>query len=395
MMQESEQPNLDLNRLEEETKIEVEKINNEELKELLNCFNTLYKNQDPIHQEYELCRISQKYNLPMESVRLLFTNYCNKQVETEALRSWLLSPVVQFKQRIEPLARLIASLGSLSVLIGVITFVYEIPQRREQKATEIEKANYNAWAIINVNEGKKASSGRISALQNLNERKVDLSGINAKNAYLSQINLKGANLFNSDFSYANLTNANLNQAQLSYAQFLASQLTNIKLNKAILSSANLFGSDLTNADLTGANLGGANLNAVNLSGAKLQGTQLQKAIYDHRTIFPSNFNPQEQGLRKLEEKADLSEIDLREFNLSAYNLKDSNFNKTTLYNVNFKGSILTGATFKEARINGADFRGAIGLTLSQMKEAIGWESAKYDASFSQQLGIVVELKDNK
>jgi len=395
MLHESEQPNLALNNLEEKTKAEVEKINNEELKELINCFEHLYKIPDAIYQEYELCRISQKYNLPLESSRILFTNYCNKQVETEALRSWLLSPVVQFKQRIEPLARLITSLGSLSVLIGVITFIYEIPQRQEQKAAEIEKANYEAWGIINIHEGKKASGGRISALQNLNERKVDLSGVNLKNAVLTKINLKGANLFNSDFSYANLTNANLSQAELYYAKFIATQLTGINLNKANLSSADLFGSNLTNADLTSANLTSANLIAVNLSGANLKDAQVQKAIYDYRTIFPSNFNPQERGMRKIEEKADLSGFDLREFNLSQYNLKDSNLTGAILHNVNFKGAILTGANFKGANITGADFRGATGLTLSQIKEANGWESAKYDKNFSQQLGILTELEANK
>ncbi|MCC5636061.1 pentapeptide repeat-containing protein [Nostoc sp. CHAB 5844] len=394
MMQESEQHNLAVNNIEE-TKAELEKINNEELKELINCFEKLYKISDPIYREYELCRISQKYNLPLESSRILFTNYCNKQVETEALRSWLLSPVVQFKQRIEPLTRLMASLGSLSVLVGVITFVYEIPQRQEQKAAEIEKANYEAWGIINAHEGKKASGGRISALQNLNKRKVDLSGVKVTNALLTKINLAGANLFNSDFSYANLTTANLNHAELSYANFLASQLSGIHMKKANLSSADLFGSDLKNADLTGANLMSANLISVDLRGAKLQDTQLQKAIYDYRTIFPADFSPQERGMRKVEEKADLSGLDLREFNLSQYNLKDTNLAGTMLYNVNFKGTILTGANFKGAIINGADFRGSTGLTLGQIKEAIGWESAKYDKSFNQQLGIVSELEDRK
>lgn len=395
MMSNSEQHDLAVNNVEEEIKTKVEKANYEELQEIFNCCENVYKIQDSIHREYELCRISQKYNLPLESVRILFTNYCNQQVETAALKSWFLSPVFQFKQKIEPITRLITSLGSLSVLIGVITFVYEIPQRQQQKAAEIEKANYEAWSIVNIHEGKKASGGRISALENLNERKVDLSGIKVTNAFLAKINLQKAILYSSDFSNANLTNANLNQAQLSYAKFLSSQLTGIKLKKANLISADLFGSDLKNADLSEAYLTSANLNAADLRGVKLQGTQLQTAIYDHRTIFPSNFNPQEQGMRKVEEKADLSGLDLREFNLSGYTLKDSNFTGTTLYNVNFKGAILTGANFKGATINGADFRGAVGLTLSQVKDAIGWESAKYDKSFSQQLGIVSQLEDHK
>lgn len=160
---------------------------------------------------------------------------------------------------------------------------------------------------------------------------TNLQKANLEKAFLSQIDLS-----NSDLSYANLELADLNNASLRESYLV----------KANLSRANLFETDFNKADLTGANVTGANIiganfayanlskanfsvtklfetskltsnqnnnsqeitkyNKVNFHGAILTGAffigvnlsfaNLAKAVYDDKTNFPLNFNPENAGM---------------------------------------------------------------------------------------------------
>lgn len=105
-------------------------------------------------------------------------------------------------------------------------------------------------------------------------------------AYLSGTDLHGADLSYATLSMADLSDTNLTGADLTGANLMFTNLEN----------ANLSGANLTNAVLHGAKLFKAILKNVILDGAKLQASQ-----YDEQTQWPENFDPCEQGAKKLSE----------------------------------------------------------------------------------------------
>ena len=67
-------------------------------------------------------------------------------------------------------------LGTFSVLIAVIFYFSESGDRVKQR-------HYQAWQVINTAQGKGGSGGRIEALQELNEDKVPLVGVDVSSAF--------------------------------------------------------------------------------------------------------------------------------------------------------------------------------------------------------------------
>ena len=178
------------------------------------------------------------------------------------------------------LAEVLEGTDALSLVIALILFIKEAPDRRKQ-------FHYQAWSTIDAAHDVKVSYARVLALQDLNEDKVSLRGLNAPGAELVDINLPNANLSQAnlnrtDLSNANLNHANLDNAILSHAKLAGANLSHAKLsfarlNKANLSSANLSSANLICADLKQANLSGANLKNASLSGANLEGAYLTGA----------------------------------------------------------------------------------------------------------------------
>src|ERR1700761_6654983 len=82
-------------------------------------------------------------------------------------------------------------LGSFSVLIAVIFYFKEAPDRVKQR-------HYQAWQVINTAQGKGGSGGRIEALQELNEDKIPLVGVDVSSAFLQGIHLGHANLLRAE-----------------------------------------------------------------------------------------------------------------------------------------------------------------------------------------------------
>jgi uncharacterized protein YjbI with pentapeptide repeats len=157
-------------------------------------------------------------------------------------------------------------LGSFSVLVGVIFYFSESGDRVKQR-------HYQAWQVINTAQGKGGSGGRIEALQELNEDKVPLVGVDVSSAFLQGIRLSRANLLRADMSAADLrgselTCANLTFADLHDANFRGARLENASLTNAILKDTDMVESDLMGADLTQADLSGADLRSANLSSLK-------------------------------------------------------------------------------------------------------------------------------
>jgi len=156
-------------------------------------------------------------------------------------------------------------LGSFSVLIAVVLFFKEAPDRVKQK-------HYQAWQVINTAQGKGGSGGRIDALYELNKDGVPLIGVDLAQAFLQGVRLPNAKLSRanlsavdardstfdgSDLSFANLDSANFRRSQLRHVLF-----REVNFADADLNSADLSGSDLTDAMLDNADLRYANLNGI-------------------------------------------------------------------------------------------------------------------------------------
>lgn len=402
----------------------------------LDSFAQLYEIQDPIRLEYELVQSARWCDLPLDIYRRIFEIYCHAKSEVQSKPLFLRTKKLA-DSLIQPL-EYIAKLSAISLLVGVITYVAEIPKRAEQQATQQKLAHYQAWQIINASEGKAYSGGRIDALQDLNKDGVSLAGLNVKGAILTGINLKSANLSyanlsdikleignlsgssffganlsgayfaytdlsNADFSYANLRKAilaqgtNLSNAKLEEADLRGSHLASPNLENANLDSANLKGASLAGANLTGANLeyanlSGANLHNVNLTKANLKEINLEKAVYDRKTQFPEGFNPAQYKAYLVSPGVDLRGVDLTAANLAVINLINANLaganlTAANLYHANLKGVNLTNANLRDTNLEEAS-----GLTPNQVKKAKNWEKAKYDEDFRKQLGLSPKSK---
>jgi hypothetical protein len=157
-------------------------------------------------------------------------------------------------------------LGSFSVLLGVIFYFSESGDRIKQR-------HYQAWQVINTAQGKGGSGGRIEALQELNEDKIQLVGVDVSTAFLQGIHLEHANLLRADLSAADLRGSDLRFADLTFADLRATNFRNSNLENATLSNADLKDADMVGADLAGAKLDSADLTAADLRSANLRDIQ--------------------------------------------------------------------------------------------------------------------------
>lgn len=155
-------------------------------------------------------------------------------------------------------------LSSFSVLIAVILFFKEAPDRVKQK-------HYQAWQVINTAQGKGGSGGRIEALYELNRDGVPLIGVDVSHAFLQGLRLPNAKLSRADLTAVDardsmLDGSNLSFANLDYANFRKSRLRHISFRDVNLSDADLTGADLSGSDFSGATLDNADLRHTNADG---------------------------------------------------------------------------------------------------------------------------------
>ena len=163
-----------------------------------------------------------------------------------------------------PVVELLEYLGSFTILFVAIFYFAGASDRLKQK-------HYQAWQVINTAEGKGGNGGRIDALQELNDDRVPLIGVDAANAYLEGVRLKNAEARRANFSYSDLRRANFKRASLDDTDFHSANLRGADLREC-----NLAGSQLDDADLVGANLAGADLAQVSLERADLSDVDLDQ-----------------------------------------------------------------------------------------------------------------------
>lgn len=153
-------------------------------------------------------------------------------------------------------------LSTFSVLIAVIFYFAGSGDRTRQK-------HYAAWAVINSAQGKGGSGGRIEALQELNQDRVPLIGLDGSLAFLQGVQLSNAMLSRCSFQNADLRQSVFRSSDLSYCNLRSANFRNADFDQAQLADA-----DLSEADLTGANLSAADLTRVDLSDVDLRNANL-------------------------------------------------------------------------------------------------------------------------
>jgi hypothetical protein len=170
-----------------------------------------------------------------------------------------------------PVVELLEYVGSFSILFAAIIYFLDAPDRLKQK-------HYQAWQVINTAAGKGGNGGRIDALQELNNDRVSLIGVEADGAYLQGLKLEGAQARRASFEGADLRGSDFQRACLQDADLHFANLRGADLRNCLLAGSRLDDTDLTGADLTGVDLSGAMLNGADLSQANLGNLKNWQAI---------------------------------------------------------------------------------------------------------------------
>ncbi|HEY6127830.1 MAG TPA: pentapeptide repeat-containing protein [Candidatus Acidoferrum sp.] len=151
-------------------------------------------------------------------------------------------------------------LRSFGIIVAVIFYFSESGDRLKQK-------HYQAWQVINTAQGKGGNGGRLDALQELNEDRVPLVGVDVSGAFLQGLHLEKASL----------ARANLNAADVRNAVLRAIDLSDANLRSANFRDSNCQGASFRGAALDDADFSGANLSNANFAGATLENTDLRDA----------------------------------------------------------------------------------------------------------------------
>jgi Pentapeptide repeats (8 copies) len=170
-----------------------------------------------------------------------------------------------------PLVELLEYLGSFSILFAAIFYFAGASDRLKQK-------HYQAWQVINTAQGKGGNGGRIDALQELNEDRVALIGVDVGSAYLEGVRLEKAQARRANFSSTDLREAHFKEASLDDADLHWANLRGADLRACSLTGANLNDADLSGANLAGADVAKAGLERADLRGADLKDVQHWQAI---------------------------------------------------------------------------------------------------------------------
>jgi uncharacterized protein YjbI with pentapeptide repeats len=196
--------------------------------------------------------------------------------------------------------------------------------------------------------------------------KLDLSGVNLREANLIGARLSGANFSSSKLSRAKLNGADLTGANLRGADLrgakrdgctkfdpkweLVYQLVNVTVDRIVAGRwEEKIREDVKNKDLSEANLSGVYFHENDLSEANFSGVNFSGAILEYVDISETNFSGANFS------HATLQVIFPRKENCSGPNFSEANFAGAVLRSVDFSGADLTNARFFQATIEDGDF----------------------------------------
>jgi hypothetical protein len=160
-------------------------------------------------------------------------------------------------------------LRSFGLIVAVAFYFSESGDRLKQK-------HYQAWQVINTAQGKGGNGGRLDALQELNEDRVPLVGVDVSGAFLQGLHMEKANL-----ARANLNSADVRNAVLPSIDFSDASLRSANFRDSNCRGASFHGATLDDTDFSGADLSGADLNGASLANADLRNADLRGIDWAH------------------------------------------------------------------------------------------------------------------
>ncbi|MEL7078932.1 MAG: pentapeptide repeat-containing protein [Cyanobacteria bacterium J06648_1] len=402
----------------------------EDLQDLEKSYISLNINQKQSNFEYKLLKKAKEKGLSTEELRKIFQEYYTEKRLFKNIDNWLEQTSV-----FSLLQRLSAIIGVSTLILGAITF---LPTQQEQKRNQIksnniekERAHYEAWNIINSNQ-VKSGSGRITALQNLANDRVSLSGLEVPKAFLFDIDLGGAELYRANFQEADLYRAdfsskpkqsNPKQCDLWILSIFADCKSRDELEsrKTELERANFKGAILYEAKFNNTSL-------VDINNSDFdEGQNIQNP---HVDIYRADFSPvyliEESQIENIIEtecfmnkpviqctratNAEFIGANLKHADFTKASLKGANFSQADLECASFRGAIfnkeqdeskdlsefIEPTNFTNANLKGADFRDLAistkgdpkrGVLPEQIKQAKNWKQAQYSNNFLTELGL--------
>jgi uncharacterized protein YjbI with pentapeptide repeats len=404
-----------------------------DLQELESLYANRYKNKREENFEFQLLIKAKEAGIDLEVYRRMFREYYTDKRLLKSFDNWL-----EETSFFSLLQRFTTLVGVATLLIGAVTFLptQQAQQRTEsaRKKIEQDRANYEAWGIINSNRVDsngnlvQASSGRVIALQNLNKNRVSLQGLEVPEAFLLDIDLSGANLYRSNFQGSDLYRANFSSKPArtnpwicivaAWTHLVECQTgEELKEWKTDLQRANFRGSILYGAKFNGDRKAGENdsVRSVSLFRADFSPFYRGKGNESRRFDMASDVTtecfaekPSIQCTRAV--GAEFVAADLRSADFTKADLKGANFEGANLECASFRGAIFNSVSDKDpslpnglpptrfagANIRGADFRDLAapttgdkkrGLSAHQIRMARNWDQALYSPSLLSELGL--------
>jgi len=246
--------------------------------------------------------------------------------------------------------------GKLSLLGALIAFIWDIPARR-QAAEDTRKAkHYQAWQTINSALGQSGNGGRNDALQDLNNDRISLAGVDVSGAFLMDLDLRQASVQFARMTNVTFVRPNFANSYLWHVMFQESYFEDAKFNGAMLHQANFAEARFRRGDFSDDFTGGF---AGNLSGS-----DLSESYFWAAQLAGVDFS-----------KANLAEAMFMEANLTSARLAGSNlaratFWKANLFKTDFQQADLEGVDFELACLNGANLAEVTDwLKISSLKRA--------------------------
>ncbi len=213
------------------------------------------------------------------------------------------------------------------------------------------------------------------------------SPVDRYKAKAKYVQLDNADLRNYNFEKANFYRACLQGSKLQNASFEKANLYNVNMRNTKTENTNFAHANLNFADFTGADFGkktdmsGANVIGATFSDTDLDYVYLENALYDETTIFPADFDPDENDMIFLSNGSNLSNLGkkleyakmrfmtLRDVNFKNNSLKRADLKKMDITRGNFDGATLTrtyapeieakNCSFRNAKMKQTNFDGAI------------------------------------
>lgn len=180
------------------------------------------------------------------------------------------------------LSLILNSLEPLGVLLAVLIFIRETPERKKQ-------FQYQALSTIDNASGIRNSKARVIALQDLVDQGINLDELDLNNANLEGIEMNGVEIKKGIFTGANLNNAVMHLANLQKGNFKKAFAPSFEIRFGNLSFSNFKQSNFSNADFSNSNLMFANFEGANLSGAKFRNAKLKGAKFKDAYLNGADF----------------------------------------------------------------------------------------------------------